>query len=48
MAQTLSHLCTATRAEAMLDHRTRMRSLQRDRWIDYPVPRRRVSDWSAC
>ena len=36
MAQTLSHLCTATRAEAMLDHRTRMRSLQRDRWIDYP------------
>ena len=34
MAQTLSHLCTATRAEAMLDHRTRMRSLQRDRWID--------------
>ena len=36
MAQTLSHLCTATRTEAMLDHRTRMRSLQRDRWIDYP------------
>ena len=36
MAQTLSHLCTATRAEAMLDHGTRMRSLQRDRWIDYP------------
>jgi Cdc6-like AAA superfamily ATPase len=36
MAQTLSHLCTATRVEAMLDHRTRMRSLQRDRWIDYP------------
>ena len=36
MAQTMSHLCTATRAEAILDHRTRMRSLQRDRWIDYP------------
>ena len=36
MAQTLSHLCTSTRAEAMLDHRTRMRSLHRDRWIDYP------------
>lgn len=36
MAQTLSHLCTATRSEAMLDHGTRMRSLQRDRWIDYP------------
>lgn len=36
MAQTLSHLCTATRSEAMLDHGIRMRSLQRDRWIDYP------------
>lgn len=36
MAQTMSHLCTATRCEAMLDHRTRIRSLQRDRWIDYP------------
>ena len=36
MAQTLTHLCTATRAEAMLDHGIRMRSLQRDRWIDYP------------
>ena len=36
MAQTLSHLCAGTRAEAMLDHRTRIRSLQRDRWIDYP------------
>jgi len=32
----MSHLCTATRCEAMLDHRTRIRSLQRDRWIDYP------------
>ena len=36
MAETMSHLCTATRCEAMLDHRTRIRSLQRDRWIDYP------------
>ena len=36
MAQALSHLCTATRPEAMLDHGTRIRSLQRDRWIDYP------------
>ena len=36
MAQAMSHLCTATRCEAMLDHRTRIRSLQRDRWIDYP------------
>ena len=36
MAQAMSHLCSATRCEAMLDHRTRIRSLQRDRWIDYP------------
>src|SRR5258706_7403606 len=36
MAQALSHLCAATRTEALLDHRTRIRSLQRDRWIDYP------------
>jgi hypothetical protein len=36
MAQALSHLCTAARHEATLDHRTRIRSLQRDRWIDYP------------
>lgn len=36
MAQALSHLCAATRAEALLDPGTRIRSLQRDRWIDYP------------
>jgi Bacterial TniB protein len=36
MAQAMSHLCAATRTEAMLDHGTRVRSLQRDRWIDYP------------
>lgn len=36
MAQSLSHLAEATRVEALLDPRARIRSLQRDRWIDYP------------
>lgn len=36
MAQTLNHLCAATRSEALLDAHSRIRALQRDRWIDYP------------
>jgi hypothetical protein len=37
MKPSLSHLATMARSEALLDARSRIRSLQRDRWIDYPV-----------
>ena len=32
----LAHLQASTRVEAALDSPTRIRSLWRDRWIDYP------------
>lgn len=37
MKPALSHLATMARSEALLDARSRIQSLQRDRWIDYPV-----------
>jgi len=37
MKTTLTHLATMARSEALLDPASRIRSLQRDRWIDYPV-----------
>jgi len=32
---TLGHLLASTRGEAVLDNPIRLRSLRRDRWIDY-------------